>query len=183
MQRNITNTIALKCFYNSLLLSRIHDLPKVWQEIIFVIYGNFFVSLERIYYLEERSYAITPLDERDTVVGLQVGFIEGGYPIFFRNFFDSLKTHIDQAPRIQDICCCRYWWTEDRSVVPESDLILIGRILVISFTCMWSVALFFKHQDLILCIGLRFFEAWGMSLKSINNLQDPPTSRCISNHG
>ena len=43
--------------------------------------------------------------EREMVFGVQVEFVKRIYQIFSGNFLDSLKTHIDQAPRIQDASC------------------------------------------------------------------------------
>ena len=106
--RNITNTMAIEGFYNSLLLSRLHSFPKGFQFIIFIINGRCYVLLKRISFLEKWFYAITSLAERDTVFGVQVEFLEGRYPRFSENFLDSLKTHIEQEKIIHDSSCFRY---------------------------------------------------------------------------
>ena len=49
----IPNTLSLKGFYNSLLLSRIYSFTKLWKDIIFIINGKCCVFLERISYLEK----------------------------------------------------------------------------------------------------------------------------------
>ena len=88
-------------------------------------------------------------DEGGIVFEVQVEFIEGRHPKFSEKVIYILKTHIDQAPSIQDNFCFRYTKTEYRSVIPENGVILLGSILVIALTHMWSVALLFKNQDLL----------------------------------
>ena len=73
---NITNTMALKVFCRSLIISRIRYFPKVLQDIIFIIYGQCFVLLEIISSLDKRFSAIAPLAERYTVFLVQVDFFK-----------------------------------------------------------------------------------------------------------
>ena len=175
--------MSIEGFYNRLVLSRIHHFPKVWQDIIFIINGQCCVCLEIIYSLEKWFGAISPLDKIDTVFRVQVDFIKGRYPRFSGKFIDSLKTHIEHAPRIQDAYCCRYPWMKERRVIPEAGLTLFGGILFIALTHVWSVSLFFNHQYLIFFIGLHLFEAKSVKPRSINNIQYLPMSRCIFNYG
>ena len=76
-KRNIPNIMVLEGFYNSLLLIRLHSFTKRWQDIMFIIDGQCFVWLERIYYLDKWFDDIAPLDERYTVIRVKVDFIEG----------------------------------------------------------------------------------------------------------
>ena len=58
--RKTPNTMYLEGFYNILLLGRLHYFPKVWQEIIFIIGGQYFFLIEITSPLEKWFDVITP---------------------------------------------------------------------------------------------------------------------------
>ena len=72
---------------------------------MFTIDGKCCVSLEIISSLEKRFYVITKLDERNTVFGVKVDFIEEIYPILSGKFIDRMNTYTNQAPIIKDTSC------------------------------------------------------------------------------